>query len=67
VWNRWTSEVVGAYRLGPSEEILVRSGASGFYTSRLFEWKRALLDKIVPAIELGRSFVRPEYQKTFAS
>lgn len=66
VWNRQKNEAVGAYRLGPSEEILPRSGASGFYTSKLFEWKQSFLDRISPAVELGRSFVRPEYQKTFA-
>jgi putative hemolysin len=66
VWNRQRGEVVGAYRLGPSEEILTRSGAQGFYTSSLFHWKPSFLNRIRPALELGRSFVRPEYQKTYA-
>jgi putative hemolysin len=66
VWSRQAKEVAGAYRLGPSDEILPRLGPAGFYTSRLFQWKRSFLDRISPAIELGRSFVRPEYQKTYA-
>jgi putative hemolysin len=66
VWNRQAHEVVGAYRLGPSDEILPRFGATGFYTSQLFQWKQSFLDRISPALELGRSFVRPEYQKTYA-
>jgi putative hemolysin len=66
VWNRHANEVVGAYRLGPSDEILARFGAKGFYTSQLFQWKQSFLDRISPALELGRSFVRPEYQKTYA-
>ncbi len=66
VWDRQASEVAGAYRLGPSDEILARFGPKGFYTSQLFQWKRAFLDRISPALELGRSFVRPEYQKTYA-
>jgi putative hemolysin len=66
VWNRQANEVAGAYRLGPSDEILARFGPKGFYTSQLFQWKRAFLDRISPALELGRSFVRPEYQKTYA-
>jgi len=66
VWNRRSSEVAGAYRLGPSDEILARFGPKGFYTSQLFHWKRTFLDRISPALELGRSFVRPEYQKTYA-
>ncbi len=66
VWNREANEVAGAYRLGPSDEILGRFGPEGFYTSQLFQWKRSFLDRISPALELGRSFVRPEYQKTYA-
>jgi putative hemolysin len=66
VWNRQGNEVTGAYRLGPSDEILPRFGPKGFYTSQLFHWKQSFLDRISPALELGRSFVRPEYQKTYA-
>jgi putative hemolysin len=66
VWNRQAREVAGAYRLGPSGEILARFGPKGFYTSQLFQWKQSFLDRISPALELGRSFVRPEYQKTYA-
>lgn len=66
VWNRVRHELVGAYRLGPSDEILARMGSRGLYTSQLFAWKPSFLDRIQPALELGRSFVRLEYQKTFA-
>jgi len=66
VWNRATHEVVGAYRLGPSDEIVARMGPKGLYTRQLFDWKPSFLERIQPALELGRSFVRPEYQKNFA-
>ncbi len=66
VWHRHAREVAGAYRLGPSDEILARFGPNGFYTSQLFHWRKPFLDRISPALELGRSFVRPEYQKTYA-
>lgn len=66
VWNRAAREVVSAYRLGPSDEIVPRMGPSGLYTNQLFAWKRSFLERIQPALELGRSFVRVEYQKTFA-
>jgi putative hemolysin len=65
-WQRHAREVAGAYRLGPSEEILGRFGPTGFYTSELFQWKQSFMDRIRPGLELGRSFVRPEYQKTYA-
>lgn len=66
VWNRQASEVAGAYRMGPSDEILACMGPQGFYTNELFQWKKPFLDRISPALELGRSFVRPEYQKSYA-
>jgi putative hemolysin len=66
VWNKTTREIVGAYRFGASGEILPRAGVKGFYTATLFHWKRDFLARIGPALELGRSFVRCEYQRNFA-
>jgi putative hemolysin len=36
------------------------------YTSTLFRYRRDLFDRIGPALELGRSFIRPEYQRQYA-
>jgi len=66
VWNRETKEIVGAYRLGPSDEILPVHGVKGFYTSTLFHYQPAVFEKLGPSLEVGRSFVRPEYQKSYS-
>lgn len=66
VWNTEVNEVVGAYRLGLSDEILARFGKKGFYSHSLFKYSTKLLKEISPAIELGRSFVRPEYQRSYS-
>jgi putative hemolysin len=66
VWNKQQREIVGAYRLGPSDEILPRAGVKGFYTASLFHWNQSFLQRTGPALELGRSFVRSEYQKSYA-
>ena len=66
VWNTVKNELVGAYRLGQTDEILARFGKDGLYTSTLFEFKAEMLEEINPAIELGRSFVRAEYQRSYA-
>jgi putative hemolysin len=66
VWNRSARQIVGAYRLGASDLILKSFGLNGFYTQTLFSYNRTLLERITPALEMGRSFVRPEYQKTYA-
>lgn len=67
LWNRATRELVGAYRMGPTDQILPRLGKKGLYTSTLFRYSRRLLDSMGPALELGRSFVRPEYQRSYSS
>ncbi|HET6344457.1 MAG TPA: GNAT family N-acyltransferase, partial [Myxococcota bacterium] len=41
-------------------------GPAGLYTSTLFRYRAPLLDQLSNAIELGRSFVRPEYQREYA-
>jgi putative hemolysin len=58
--------VAGAYRLGPTAELLPRFGVPGLYSSTLFRLGRELFARIGPALEMGRSFVRLEYQKQYA-
>lgn len=65
LWNPERSEVAGAYRLALTQPLLLRRGAAGLYTSTLFRFHPALFDHLGPAVELGRSFVRPEYQRHF--
>jgi putative hemolysin len=66
LWDRSSDQVVGAYRLGPTPDILPTYGIAGLYTSTLFRYDRRLFRHTGPAIELGRSFIRPEYQKQYA-
>lgn len=66
VWDKEKQMVVGAYRLGAVEEILDEYGLKGLYTRTLFKYNRKLLGQITPALELGRSFIRPEYQREYA-
>jgi putative hemolysin len=65
IWNKNKDEVVAAYRLGPTDEILPRYGKKGLYTHTLFRYEDALLREIGPALELGRTFVRKEYQRSY--
>jgi len=55
--------IAGAYRLGRTDVILEKSGKRGLYTSTLFHFYPGFFMKLNPAIELGRSFVRAEYQR----
>jgi putative hemolysin len=67
IWNKREREIVGAYRLGLTDEILPRRGKSGLYTTTLFRFKPGVLASLNPAIELGRSFVVEAYQRKPAS
>ncbi len=66
VWNKEKKELVGAYRIGRTDNVIKRYGKKGLYTTTLFNIKSSLFDQISPALEMGRSFVRPEYQRSFA-
>jgi putative hemolysin len=66
VWNASRREIVGAYRLAHTDEVVARFGPQGLYSSTLFRFHPGFLPAIQPALELGRSFVRPEYQKSWS-
>ena len=66
LWDAAAQRVAGAYRLGLVDEILASRGKQGLYTHSLFSYPTRLLTALGPAIELGRSFVRVEYQRDFA-
>jgi putative hemolysin len=66
LWHRKKQELVGGYRAGNTSEILAERGVRGLYTSTLFRYDAQVFEKIGPALELGRSFVRPEYQRQYA-
>lgn len=65
LWNKPKRELAGAYRLARADEVIRGHGLDGLYTSTLFRYRAELLEKLGPSIELGRSFIRPEYQKSF--
>jgi putative hemolysin len=64
IWNRKAGDVVGAYRLAGTDTL---ASPRDLYTSTLFRFRPELLDRMRPALELGRSFVRPEYQRSYVA
>lgn len=67
IWNASKREIVGAYRLVGTDTARGKFGIRGLYTGTLFKYGDEFLDRMGPALELGRSFVRIEYQKGFAA
>jgi putative hemolysin len=66
LWNKAKRELVGAYRAANTQEIIAQHGIKGLYTNTLFHYKPELFERLGPALELGRSFVHPEYQRQYA-
>ena len=63
LWNIPNGEIAGAYRLGYGSAIIPARGKDGLYTSSLLNFGPDA-DRILPrSMELGRSFVAPNYQK----
>ena len=67
LWNKTDARIAGAYRLAVTSDVLPRLGMAGLYTSTLFRFHRKFFEQLGPAVELGRSFVMPDYQKNYAA
>lgn len=63
LWHRTRGEILGAYRLGITREILAQRGRAALYLDHIFEFDRRFHDVLGPAIELSRSFVMPDSQR----
>jgi len=63
IWDKDLQNIVGAYRIGKGDEILNTMGRRGFYLSELFKIKEPFYPILRRGIELGRSWIRKEYQQ----
>jgi putative hemolysin len=62
LWDDKVLELVGAYRLGRSNKILLEHGSdNSLYTQTLFNYKESFKPYFSQGLELGRSFVQPKY------
>ena len=62
VWNCSQREVLGAYRIAFTQDLIAQHGVTALYTHSLFEFDAALFDRLGPSLEMGRSFVHPQWQ-----
>jgi len=61
LWDREALEIVGAYRIGECQSIIQEKGKEGLYTHKLCEFKENFGEFHNNAVELGRSFIQPQY------
>lgn len=63
IWDSKLNLLVGAYRMGKGDEIIDQFGLKGFYVNTLFKLDIKDARILSQSIELGRTFIRKEYQK----
>ncbi|MDO3625894.1 lysophospholipid acyltransferase family protein [Mucilaginibacter sp. BT774] len=63
IWDTEAKLIVGAYRIGLGDEIFYSFGKKGFYINELFKIKEQFTPVLRKSLELGRSFIRKEYQQ----
>ena len=63
IWDKKALRVVGGYRIGRVDEIIAQHGFAGLYSKTLFDFDQQYLNKIGKTLEMGRSFVHPDYQR----
>ncbi|MDB4924949.1 GNAT family N-acyltransferase [Mucilaginibacter sp.] len=62
IWDTEAKMVVGAYRIGMGDEIFYSLGKDGFYITELFKIMEQFTPILRKSMELGRSWIRKEYQ-----
>lgn len=63
LWDAEAERLVGGYRLGRTDKILAKYGVKGLYNSQFFTFEDEVLERLNPALEMGRSFIVQDYQK----
>ena len=67
IWDKDKECIAGGYRLGHADQILDKYGPKGLYLNSLFKLDKELQQDMYSALEVGRSFVTPQYQKHYSS
>lgn len=63
IWDKESKMIVGAYRIGKGDEIFYSFGKRGFYLNELFKIREEFYPTLRQSLELGRSWIRKEYQQ----
>ncbi len=61
LWDHDAMVLAGAYRIGDISQLLKTRGEQGLYTQSLFDFQPGFRPFLEQGLELGRSFVNPDY------
>ena len=65
VMKQDTGQIIGAYRMGQTDKLLADGNLENLYLHRMFDFGPDFVNRQQPCLELGRSFLIPEYQRSF--
>jgi putative hemolysin len=65
VMKQDTGQIIGAYRMGQTDKLLADGNLKNLYLHRMFDFGPDFVNRQHPCLELGRSFLIPEYQRSF--
>lgn len=61
LWDKKNLDIAGSYRIGDVRKLIQSYGENGIYTRTLFNFTPAFAPYLDYALEMGRSFVNPQY------
>lgn len=64
IWQPQTQQILGAYRMAKVKDVVAAHGVEGLYSHSLFQYKEAFFKEVPNGLELGRSFVIREFQRS---
>ena len=65
VFDHQAGRIIGAYRMGQTDNLLGQSGMAGLYLSRMFDFASGFINQKQPCLEMGRSFIVADQQRSF--
>lgn len=63
VWDNDANCLVGGYRLANVQKIVAEQGIEAIYSHSLYNFNEGYIQRLGGCLEMGRSFVVPEYQR----
>ena len=64
VWHHASQQIIGAYRMGRTDVLQAKHGLDGLYLHKMFAFAPEFVNQQEPCLELGRSFIIPEFQRS---
>ncbi len=66
LWDAQAMEIAGSYRLAVVAQLNMQQSYETLYTASLFRFKPAMERYLAQGMELGRSFIQPQYRNRYS-